>query len=184
MSVFMTRNPTVEVDAVAAELAPPMRADGSPYRFEMRFSGDTRRVFADTVEDLLNTLSPNYAKQSPAGQLASRLHLAVQAQTKVQSWIAFDLLPTVTATPNEQAVLLGHRNTPPDPDQWNCPIPLLLVDVYYRPLGELLAPLTPDGDVAEPANVWWIRPTDPFEFLISLHNIGFIALAEHADWAV
>lgn len=39
---------------------PPLKADGSPYRFEILNDGFTRRAYADTLTELCQALMPDY----------------------------------------------------------------------------------------------------------------------------
>lgn len=157
----------------------PRHPDGTPYRYEMICHGFTTRVYADDAGELLDELIPGYQTMGPAAQLAARLHFAVRAQVAVQAALNDDY-GLDQCTPQEYAVLQGSRNTPPEIDEWTCPVPLVLVDVYYQPLGELPRPVG-SAHVTEPDNIIWLSPTDPYEFLVSLHRAGVVALRAHVD---
>lgn len=159
----------------------PTRPEG-PYRFEMVFDDGKYRAYADTADALLAALIPGYATQTGPARLASRLHLAVRTQTTMQAVInTYFGLDEVT--PEEYAVLVASRATPPLVDRWDCAVPLVLVDAFYAPHGTLTPPQTPQ-DVTEPDNLIWLRPNDPAEFLVSLRRVGLIGLAEHSDFTV
>jgi hypothetical protein len=156
----------------------PVRSDHRPYRFEMMFNGFTERAYADTPDELLGFLISGYARLDERQRHAARIKFAVRAQVITQAEIntGYDL---GTLPPGEQAVLTGHRNTPPEVEEWAAEVPLVLVDVYYQPLGSLPRPVT---EVAAPDNLLWISPADPYDLLVSLHRAGFLILNEHRDY--
>lgn len=168
--------------ASATELLPPvpMHDDNTPYRFEMICNGFTDRVYGDTADELLSFLVRGYSRMSDAERLSARLHLAARVQTSVQADINYshDL---DQCSPEEQVILFGTRAVPPDVATWTCPVPLVLIDVFYEPDGTLPRPMG-ELDVAEPSNVLWLSPYDSYEFVVSLAEIGFIDLREHADY--
>jgi len=167
--------PNAYGDAAAPDA--PLRPDNSPFRFEMLFDGLGRRAYADTADDLLAALIRDYDRMNVSQRLAARLHLAARTQVTVQADInsTFDLS---LVTPEEAVILQGHRNTAPDVTEWTCPVPLVLIDLYYAPLGALPRPIG-SRDVAEPDNIIWLTPADPYALLTSLHRAGLIVLNEH-----
>ena len=173
MSVLMRRNVPVGAD-------PLLAAPGRPARLEMVWDGGRRRAWADTPADLLEVLVPGYAGSSDSEKVRRRLEHALVAQVAVQSrLVAADLVALGECDAWERAFLLGPRHDPPAPDVWMCQIPLVLVDAFYRPFSpERLAPLTADGDVREPAGIVWLRPTDEWDYLLSLAAAGFVALGQ------
>lgn len=176
MSVVMNNTPA----ELEAPQDVPLRPDGTLYRFEMLFNGFTQRAYADTAEELLAFLIRGYDRMRESERLAARLHYAARSQVTVQAEInAFSDLSAVT--PEEYVVLNASRATPPEVGEWGAEVPLVLVDVYYRPLGDLPRPVSLIADVAEPPNIFWITPTDPYDFLVSLNRIGLISLNEHID---
>ncbi len=60
--------------------------------------------------------------------------------------------------------------------------PLVLVDVYYEPLGTLPRPRgRPRGGGPEGSNLIWLRPGDEAELVESLAELGFIVVSVAAD---
>jgi hypothetical protein len=178
MSVVMP-NTSVE-DAALLEV--PLREDGSPFRFEMLLNGFTERAYADTADELLGYLIRGYERMRPQERLAARLHYAVRAQVSLQAQIN-DSYDMSAVAAEDYVVLQGHRNTPPEVGEWASDVPLILVDVYYQPLGDLPRPTSAIADVAEPPNIFWLCPNDTYDFLVSLHRVGAIVLNEHIDHA-
>jgi hypothetical protein len=158
----------------------PLRPDNTAYRFEMIFDGGGRRGYADTAEALLGMLIAGYEHLSPADQYAQRLLLAVRTQVSVQADIN-SVLDLNGCTPDEYAVLQGHRNTAPQVSEWACAVPLVLVDTDYAPYGDLPRPVSAAADVAGPPNLLWLTPAEEYEFLLSLHQVGLIALHAHTE---
>jgi hypothetical protein len=177
----------ITMQNTSAEEAPPvdvpLRPDNQPYRFEMFYDGFNSRAYADTADELIAFLIRGYDQMNASARLAARLHLAVRSQVLVQAEInaSFNLNQV---TPEEAVVLQGHRNNPPDVTEWNCEVPLVLVDVYYEPIGSLKRPASGIADVTAPDNVLWVSPADPYEFVMSLHNIGVVGLSEHITTVV
>lgn len=158
----------------------PLRHDNTPYRYEMIFDGGKSRAYADTADELLGVLITGYETMSQDQQLVARIEHAVRTQATLQARInaAHDLSQ---CSPDELVVLRGHRNTPPEVEVWTCPVPLVLVDVFYKPIGNLPRPSSGIVDVEQPPNLLWLSPTEPYDFLVSLHEAEVIILNEHMD---
>jgi hypothetical protein len=132
-----------------------------------------------------------------------RLRYAVGVQVQVQSFILSEVEPGDDVTDEEWAVLAAPRDVPPQATVWECPVPLVLVETYYEPDGELPRPKgqprtgtsqnqkgaadgtgagadnTPGagGDGNLDANIIWINPIAELELLESLHQCGYVSLA-------
>lgn len=148
----------------------PRQAEGSAYRFEMIHAAAARRTYADTLTELLNALIPGgYADADDAMADQLRLRHAVDTQVQLQT----DLIAAgdLEACDAEQLeMLLGARTRPPEPPGiWTAPIPLVLIDTYYRPLGPRPRPT---------GNLVWLSPRDETSYLESLHAAGVIVLSE------
>lgn len=163
----------------AGEVEAPLRDGTDPYRFEMVYDDGNYRAYADTADGLLVALIDGYADMSEQDRLTARVHLAVRTQTTVQAVLnAHYGLDQVT--PDEYVLLSASRATPPAPARWDCQVPLVLVDVFYVPTGDLPRPLT-EQDVEAPDNLVWLSPTDPLDFVYSLHRVGLVGLGEHIE---
>lgn len=179
MAAIVVKN-TIEADDTTPTV--PMKPDGSPFRFEMLYNGLAERAYSDSASDLLDCLIRGYATLAPTERLAARLSHAVRSQTTVQADINWNHENLVDCTPEEQVVLGASRATPPDVSEWSSEVPLVLVDMFYEPLGELPQPVSTIADVENPPNVWWLRVEDEYAYLLSLHQIGLLVLNQHADF--
>ena len=165
-----------------ADQAVPRRADGSLYRFEMIFGGFAARVYADSITELCEHLIAGYAElDEDVAQAAARIQCAVRAQVHLQADIAAHY-GTEGCTRAERELLLGSRHEPPTVGEWQPEVPLVLVDVYYEPLGPLPQPTgRPRGGGAEGSNLIWLRPGDEAELLESLAEAGLIVVSVADD---
>jgi hypothetical protein len=132
---------------------------------------DTWRICADTPEEILGLLIDGYADlgDEPARRQA-RLTLALAARAMVQTLLnAGELFEQ--STDEEKRILLDQTDTPPPVDEWECAIPLVLVTVFYQPVGELRQP-----HVTAPGQVWWIDPATAPALLETLHQVRWLNL--------
>lgn len=177
--VIVVPNPSVAT--AAGEVEAPLRDGRTPYRFEMTFDDGKYRAYADDAEALLGCLIRGYDQMAAQQRMAARLHLAVRTQTTVQAAINTHFgLDEVT--PEEYAVLQATRATPPDVTEWNSHVPLVLVDTFYQPFGTLPVPMSAPVETGEFDNLMWLRPSDPYDFLTSLAELGLISLFAHVDY--
>lgn len=168
------------------DLAPvpaPLHEDGTPFLYEMLFNAYADRAYADNPEDLLDCLIPRYATMTASERLAARLSHAVRVQTTVQADINYEHDNLTGCTPEEIEVLTCTRSVPPNVGTWSCEVPLVLVDVFYQPAGDLTPIVSGIADVTNPPNVYWLRPSDEDDYLASLAYVGFVGLHAHADAA-
>ena len=133
---------------------------------------DTWRICADTPEEILGLLIDGYADlgDEPA-RLQARLRLTLAARAMVQTLLnAGELFDQSTA--GEKRILLDQTDVPPMIGEWECDIPLVLVTVFYQPVGELRQP-----HVTAPGQVWWIDPSTARSLLETLHQVRWLDLA-------
>ena len=168
----LVRNVSASEDLSSLQI--PTRPDGTYYRYEMICDSGWTRMYDDSVVSLLTHLIPGYTKLDDMGRLAARIRHAVDSQVTLQA----QLNVFFAATPRddvEQQVLLSPRHQPPAPGEWNCEIPLVLVDAFYSPYSDLVRPVSGIADVAMPPNLWWLRPAaGELEYLKSLHEASII----------
>jgi hypothetical protein len=150
----------------------PRRPDGTLYRFELIDPDGRWRAYADGAGPLLAELVRGYATAPPERQRRARLDLAIQTQVLTQAGLLAER-GTDGCTAEEQAVLEGDRDTPPEVDTWSAPVPLLLVENFYRPTGVLPRPRA-EGT----GEIVWIDARDEEALLRSLHRLGRLVLAE------
>lgn len=181
MSAIVVSN-TTEADESGLDV--PVKEDGTPYRFEMLFNGLVDRAYADAAEDLLGCMIHQYLHMTPGERFAARLAHAVRTQTTVQADINWHHNNLVGCTPDEVSILTSTRANPPEVREWSSEVPIILVDVFYKPIGSLPHPVSTLADVTNPPNVFWLRVEDEYEYLVSLASVGFIELHLHADYEV
>lgn len=161
--------------------AVPRKPDGTFYRFEMIADGGWSRFYDDDPNGLLDFLIPGYADLDDQKQLEMRVWHAVDLQVRLQARLN-EFYNATRRTPDEHKILTGPRHIQPSPTEWVCAVPLVLVDAFYAPYSDVLPPLSPEGDVAAPPNLWWLRPAqNAITYLMSLHEVGLIDLHTSAD---
>ena len=143
-----------------------------PPRFEMVHAAGSRRGQADEPAGLISALIPSYRAADPVGAAADRIRHAMHAQVIVQAAINLEF-GLDGCSPEQRALLCGDRTVPPAPARWSAPVPLVLVDCCYAPVG------TPPRPLAEaPGTIRWLRPSTELDYLRSLADLGVIGLTE------
>ena len=169
MGVVIERNTRAGAVPVA-----PRRPDGSLYRFAMYFDGLRSVAYADTPEELCEVLIPGYSAMSNDERLTARILYATRSQVQLQAAIAAEADPS-GCTDEERGVLLGPRDVPPAPEVWQADVPLVLVDVYYEPQGQLARPVgRPRSGGEDNSNILWLSAVDESSLLTSLAAAGLI----------
>lgn len=173
----MTADPTLtghdHGPARAAAAAAPLRADGTPYRFEMIHASRTRRSYADEPAELVTALIPGYpGEHDPVAAAVARIRHAVHIQIVAQAAINVEL-GFEGCTPEQRALLCGDRTVAPTPTRWAAPVPLVLVDCFYAPVSELPRPIA-----EAPGELRWLRPSTDWDYLRSLADLGVVDLSE------
>jgi len=166
------------------EVAPPTHDDDTRYPYAMYYSGEKFLAYADTPGDLLGVLIEGYAEMDDTEQLSARIRLAIDAQVATQAQIvtseefeaAFRALGTA-----EQDLVLAPRHKQPVVAFWDSLVPLVLVETGYAPYTDLDKPISGISDVADPPNLYFLRPQEEWEFLVSLDRAGFVRVLETAD---
>jgi hypothetical protein len=159
--------------------APTHPDDGHPYRFELIYAGGRLRAYADHPAELVEVLTgqPGYPELDDPARYGVRLRAAVDAQVRLQAELN-DEHGLDGCTPTERALLLGARDVPPQLEEWGAGVPLVLVDGFYQPQGDLPRPTSTLADVDQPPNLVWLRVGDDLELLESLHHAGYLQLHE------
>jgi hypothetical protein len=157
----------------------PTRPDGHPYRFELIYAGGRLRGYADHPAHLVEVLTGEvgYPELDDPGRYQVRLRCAVDAQVRLQAELN-DEHGLEGCTPAEVEVLVGARDVPPQLEVWGSGVPLVLVDDFYAPQGDLPRPTSTLADVEQPPNLVWLRAGSDLELLESLHQAGHLQLHE------
>lgn len=159
----------------------PLKEDGNGYRYCMYFNGDADAAFADTYLELIEMLLPGYSSLEEEDQDVARIQFAQTAAASVQAMILAELEED-QVTPEEYEILSVSRQLPqPEVRFWKTDVPLVVVETSYTPYTEVPPPSSALGSTRDVPNIWWIRPTEEEDFLISLHEVGIIRLMENIE---
>ena len=171
---ILIRNVSQAEDLDAIQI--PLRPDGKRYVYEMICDNGWSRVYDDTAAGLLEHFIPGYENMSDEDKLAGRIQHACDMQVITQARL-LTFYSENDANQNEKEILFGPRHIQPVLENWNCVIPLILVDSFYFPYSANPRPYSEISDVAMPSNIWWLKPSqDELEYLISLHEFSIIDL--------
>jgi hypothetical protein len=156
----------------------PVKADGSHFRFELIHAAGKYRTYADNAGELCAALIEEYPAGNALEAAAARIRYAVGVQVSLQAVIDAEA-DLSSCTPSERELLLGSRHVPPELDMWEADVPLILVDTYYWPLGELRRPEgRPRGGGGPATNLIWLSPATEESLVRSLAQAGEVALSE------
>lgn len=163
----------------------PTRPDGTFYRYEMVTDGGWSRYYDDDSAALVGFLISGYAALTdPTDRLAARIQHAVDLQVRLQARLNV-FFADYPRTDEEQRILTAPRSTPPRVEDWTSDIPLVLVDAFYSPHGQLPLPDAPQPLLDDaPPTIWWLRPAgSDLDYLRSLHAASLIDLNINIDGA-
>jgi hypothetical protein len=163
-------------------IVPPLREDGRAFRYCMFFDGNAKVAFADEQEDIYDVLIPGYLTMEEPEQAYQRIRLGQMAAAVIQAEILADVDPSEVSE-EEWSILTAPRGlAQPRADWWTCPVPLVVVETGYEPFTAIPRPASGLSDgIAMAENLWWIRPAEDEDFIISLHEVGFIRLMENTE---
>lgn len=176
MSVILMRN-NVEGDG---PVIPPVRDNGAGYAYCMYFNGGAEVAFAESHVELLDVLIPGYLDFDDAERDYQRIRLAQSVAAQVQAEIIAEVSPD-DVTDTEWAALTAPRGvSQPRADWWTSPVPLVVVETGYEPFTSIPRPasgLPVDDENRD--NLWFIRPAEEEDFLVSLHEVGYLRMMEN-----
>ena len=164
-------------------VTPPLHEDDdSGFQYCMYLPGNFDVAFADSYEDLLSILIPDYSNMKEEEQVYQRIMLAQNAATRVQAEVLMEHDSSEVTKEEWEALNSPRSVVQPRADWWSCPIPLVVVETGYEPFTDIPRPASAlsDGNAVSP-NLWWIRPIEEEDFLISLHEVGYIAVMTNTD---
>jgi hypothetical protein len=168
--VIVTRNPR---GAISPKV--PLHDDGTHYNFELIYGGLEYRAYADSVTELCEELIPGYAHAATdVDQAALRIAFAVSEQVRLQAVIVAEA-GLDGCSDEQRRILLGSREHPPAIEEWSAPVPLVLVDSFYEPIGELVRPT--ESSEGQRQDIIWLSPSDETSLLNSLHDAGVIVVS-------
>lgn len=176
MSVILMRN-NVEGDG---PVIAPTRDNGAGYPYCMYFNGNAEVAFAESHLELLDVLMPGYLDVEEAERDYRRIRLAQSVAAQIQAEILVEVSPD-DVTEGEWIALTAPRGlSQPRADWWTCRVPLVVVETGYEPFTDIPRPASglpvedPNGD-----NLWFIRPAEEEDFLVSLHEVGYLRMMEN-----
>lgn len=195
MTAILTLNTLAGRDSAAP--APSLKLDGTHYQWRMSFDENKQFADADTLGELLEVFIPNYTSKDETSQLAARIIHARGVQLQLRSNVIASLTDEEDAalTDVERNVLFYENGDPSGwgqkvpfedgttgfLDVWESDIPLILLDTNYAPFpGKPARPLSSYGDYDVVPNIVYLRPSDEFSYLQSLHMVKAIVLGTPA----
>jgi len=174
MSIVVGKNNRAEDGPVT----PPEHPTGNPWPYCMYYRDGLAVAFSDSYEELLLALIPGYDDMDDDERAFQRIRLAQGAAAAVQSRVLAQVAEE-DVSPEEWDVLIARRESPqPRADWWTSPIPLVIVETSYEPFTDIPRPASGLESPDATTNIWWVRPEEEEDFLISLHEIGFIRLMQ------
>jgi hypothetical protein len=143
----------------------------------MIFADFGYRAYADATAELCEALIAGYADlPDERARFKARILNAVTQQVHLQAELN-DQGGLELCTEAEREVLLGPRHLQPRVGQWECAIPLVLVDVYYEPYGEIPRPVAA-AETGDDGRLIWLSPMTEDAYLRSLAQAGALDLAD------
>jgi len=168
---------------VAGSMLTPMNEEGNPFRYCMGMPDGEDILYADGYPDMLEGLLPGYlATEDEVERAVMRIQLGAQVATVMQAEVLANTDPAAISE-TEWKVLTAPRvgSTCVRADWWTSPIPLIVVETSYVPYTEIPRPASGLSDGVAADNLFWVRPAEEEDFLLSLHEVGFIRLMENMD---
>lgn len=169
-------------DSVAPAMS--IKDSGEPYSYRMFFDNNSRIADADSLDDLVDVILPGYLMASEEDQSKMRLDYAIGREidfrTHVLSrmspgefsdlldWEREYLLSTYATT------LTWEDENDTFPRVWSSDVPLVLINAFYAPYGEVTRPLSKYGDFDLTPNTLWFNVESDISFLDSLMRMGII----------
>lgn len=171
----------------SGEVVAPLSAAGEPFYFSLAYDGF--RYYADSAQALLPVLIAGYpslpavsgTSELPAlvedensdGRGERRLQVRMRHARATRSWLAAERLVGAEersglVDPQVRTLVLAPTPELPGGGPWTHQVPLVLVDLDFRPHGHRPCPS---------GNVLWLRPATADGYLRSLAAAGAIALA-------
>lgn len=171
---------TVQVKNNAAGEGPvlaPLHDDGSSFPYCLYFNSDAEVAFADSIEELLDVLLPGYLTADDDARDLMRIRLAQAVAAQVQAEIIFDVDRSQLSDKEWEIINAPRQLAQPAVGWWSSEIPLVVVETAYAPYTSVPPPASSIADgLADAPNLWWIRPAEDEDFLISLHEVGYVRL--------
>jgi|AACY02.3.fsa_nt_gi hypothetical protein len=171
------------VDPDTGEITVPNNSRGGRrFHYLCYLPGGTDIVFTDTVTNIIDFLIAGYSDLPNEEEAAvARITLADSIARILQSQVLLDV-DRASFTDEEWATLNAPRvgSAAAQADWWRSNTPLYVVETTYEPYTDIPRPAAAGADTQE-STIRWIRPADEEDFLLSLHEVGFIRLMENTE---
>lgn len=175
MSTFIMKNHQEGEEPII----PPAREDGGSYGYCMFYNNFEEVAFADTPEELVNILIPGYSKSTEEDKDFLKIRLAQTLAAKTQAEILSDVNPENFTEEDWNILTLPKTTAIKQTLIWKNKTPLILVQTSYSPYTAFNPPASTMGQGYNIPNLWWVRPQEEEDFLISLHEIGEIRIMKN-----
>lgn len=158
----------------------PTREDGSKYPLLAFLDGGWLGVAADTQEEILAEIIPEYDEivADETGETdphyEARLDYMLSVQSRLQGSVLAEFW-SVKLTPQESELLTNGGDALKNVESWTSAVPIVLVADYYTPHTDVPQPFSGND---EPAKILWLNATTVETFLRSLAEAGEIALLQ------
>ncbi len=160
----------------------PANPDGGSFYYCVVMPDGEDYLYADSLTDVLAYLIPSYLELDEEDKAVERIRLAGSIATTMQA-VILSALPQETVSSEEWAILIAPKLGPKvaRADWWGSPIPLIVVETSYVPYTSSSRPASATSEGHKADNLWWVRPTDDDNLVISLHEIGYLHILENID---
>lgn len=160
----------------------PLNAKGKPYAYCVVLPSNTALLYVDSFQDILYHLLPEYeVEKDETERTVQRILYAEVVASTIQERIL--QLADLRGLSEENKQILNAPKTGPNapaPIFWKPSIPLIAIETSYLPYTDIQRPAS-INDGVKGNNVWWIRPGNEKQFVMSLHEVGHIRILKNND---
>lgn len=170
--MFVMVRPGEEKRAHNGALVAPLQ-NGAPFRLEV--VTEQGWCYADTPGEALAAVIAGYDPSADRlARVRARTGHALVTATQLQGELLAAAQAGGEVLDESARAVLQEAPYPVTAPLWDAAVPLVLLDVHYRPFTDLPAP------IAAAAPLRWLRPSGEWDYLVSLAEAGRLRLAEHA----
>lgn len=163
-------------------VVPQNTQSGRRFHYLTYLPGGTDILFTDAITEVLDFLIPGYADlPGEEDSAVARITLADSVARILQSSALLEV-DRNDFTDEEWATLNAPRigSNAAQADWWRSNTPLYVVETSYQPYTNLPRPAAANNATQE-SPIRWIRPAEEEDFIISLHEAGFLRVMENTD---
>lgn len=155
---------------------------GRRFHYLAYLPGGTDIVFTDGIHEIMDFLIAGYSDLPNEEEAAvARITLADSVARILQSQVLLDVDRESFAA-EEWATVNAPRigSAAARADWWRSSTPLYVVETSYHPYTDIPRPAAADAGTQQ-STIRWIRPAEEEDFILSLHEVGFIRVMEATD---